>query len=113
MCEGEGGGPACACFKVCEVCSGVEGEERFKIMPVQMHNVRGLLGIRRIYRMPNPIVKELRSVKKRMDQSFLLLFGHTKRENSHRIAKRIYKGRGMGVWKDIEWIVCGKCRFIL
>ena len=43
-------------------------KERFRIRAVQMDNIRGLLGIRRIDRFLNPQVRELCGRKKGLDE---------------------------------------------
>ena len=58
-----------------------------------MENLKGLLGIRRVDRIPNARIRELCGVRKgldeRIDESVLRWFGHMERD---RIAKRIYVG---------------------
>ena len=71
-------------------------KERSRIKTVQMDNLRGLLGIRRMYRVPNAWIRELCGVKKgldeRIDQGVLQWFGHVERTESDRIAKILYVG---------------------
>ena len=71
-------------------------KERSRIKTVQMDNLRGLLGIRRMYRVPNAWIRELCGVKKgldeRIDQGVLQWFGHVERTESDRIAKIVYVG---------------------
>ena len=59
-----------------------------------MDNLRGLLGIRRMYRVPNARIRELCGVKKgldeRIDESVLRWFAHVERMERDRIAKRVY-----------------------
>ena len=43
-------------------------EERSRIRAVQMDNLRGLLGIRRMDRVPNARIRELCGVTKRVDE---------------------------------------------
>ena len=63
---------------------------------VQMDNLRGLLGIRRVDRVLNTWLSELYEVKKgldgRIDESMLWWFSHVKRMEDDRIAKRVYVG---------------------
>ena len=70
--------------------------ERSRIRAVQMGNLRGLVGIRRMDRVPNARIKELCGVMKRLDERtdevVLRWFGHVKRMNNHRFAKRVYVG---------------------
>ena len=58
-----------------------------------MDNLRGLLGIRKMDRVPNARIREFCGVRKglheRIDESVLWWFGHVERD---RIAKRIYLG---------------------
>ena len=69
-------------------------EERSRIRAVQMHNLRGLLGIRRMDRIPNSRIGELCGVTKgedeRTDEGVLRLFDHKVRMEKDRIAKRTY-----------------------
>ena len=62
-------------------------KERFRIMAVQINNLRG---IRRMDRVPNTWIRELDGVKKgiykRIDEGVLRWFGHMERD---RIAKRV------------------------
>ena len=59
-----------------------------------MDNVRGLLGIRRMDRVPNARIRELCGVTKgmdvRIDEGVLPLFGHAERMKKNRIAKGVY-----------------------
>ena len=59
-----------------------------------MDNLRGLLGIRMIGRVPNARIRELCGVKKgvdeRIDESVLRLFGHVERMEKDKIAKGVY-----------------------
>ena len=75
-------------------------KERSKIRAVQMDNLRGLLGIRRMDRGLNARIRELCGVKKgideRIDESVLRWFGHVERMERDRIAKRVYVGECAG-----------------
>ena len=62
-------------------------KERSRIRVVQMDNLRGLLGIRRMDRVPNSRIRELCGVKKGLQW-----FGHVERMDRDRIAKRVYVG---------------------
>ena len=44
-------------------------KERSRIMAVEMDNLRGLLGIRRMDRVPNAQIRELCRVKKGLDEN--------------------------------------------
>ena len=72
----------------------------FLCMAVQMDNLRGLLGIRRIGRVLNARIRELCEVKKgldeRIDEGVLQWFGHVERIESDRIAKGVYVGECAG-----------------
>ena len=61
-----------------------------------MDNVRGLLGIRRINRVPSARIRELCGVKKgvneMIDEGVFQWFGHVERMARDRIAKIIYVG---------------------
>ena len=63
-----------------------------------MDNLSGLLGIRRMDRVPNARIRELSRVKKGLDERInecvLRWFGHVERMD--RIAKRIYVGECAG-----------------
>ena len=62
-----------------------------------MDNLRGLLGIRRMDRVPNAQIRELCRVKKglheRIDEEMLQCFSHVERMESDNIAKRAYVGK--------------------
>ena len=64
-----------------------------RIKTVQMDNLRGLPGIRRIDREPNTRIREECGVAKLTDESVLHLFGHFERMVNDRIAKSVYVGR--------------------
>ena len=61
-----------------------------------MDNLRGLLGIRRMDRVPNARIRELWGVKKfldeRIDEGVLRWFGHVERIERDRTASRVYVG---------------------
>ena len=75
----------------------MEEKEISKIRAVQMDNLRGLLGIRRIDRVPNARIKEFYGVTKGLDERIgegvLRWFGHMERMEKDRIAKRVYVGK--------------------
>ena len=58
-------------------------KERSWIRAVQMDNLRGLLGIRRMNRVPNTRIRELcevtNGVDERIDEGVLRWFGHVER----------------------------------
>ena len=65
-----------------------------------MDNLRGLLGIRRMDRVPNAWIKELYGVRKglgeRIDEGVLPWFGHVVRMERDRITKRVNVGECSG-----------------
>ena len=78
-----------------------------------MDNVKGLLGIRWMDRVPNAQIRELCRVKtgldERIDEGVLQWFDHVERMENDRIAKRVYLGVCVGShsmgrprkrWKD-------------
>ena len=72
-------------------------KERSRIRAVlQMDNLRGLLGIRRMGRVTNARIRELCGAKKRVDERIdecvLRWFGLVERIENKRTAKRIYVG---------------------
>ena len=58
-------------------------KDRSRIKAVQMNNLRGLLGIRRMDRVPNAQIRELygvtKGVDKRIDKGGVRWFGHVER----------------------------------
>ena len=73
---------------------------------VQMDNLRGLLGVRRMDISPNARIRELcgvmKGVDERIDEGVLRGFGHVERD---RIAKRVYVGKCTVV---IQWVGHGR-----
>ena len=71
-------------------------KERSRIRVMQMNNLRGLLGIRRLDRIPNVWIKELCGVVKKVDErikeTILRWFGRIERRENDRITKRVYVG---------------------
>ena len=71
-------------------------KEKCRIRPVQMDNLRGLLGVRRMDKVLIARIRELCGVKKgldeRIDEGELQWFGHVERMENDRIAKRVYVG---------------------
>ena len=67
---------------------------------MQMDNLRGLLGIRRMDRVPNARIRELCEVTKGVDEwidvGVLRWFGHVERMENDRTAKRVYLGECAG-----------------
>ena len=75
-------------------------KEKSRIRAVRMDNLRGLLGIRRIDRVPNASIRECCGVKKGLDERInggvLRCFDHVERMERDRIAKRVYVGECAG-----------------
>ena len=75
-------------------------KERSRVRAVQMDNLRGLLGVRRMDKVPNALIRELCGVKKGLDERIgegvLRWFGHVERMERDRIAKRVYVGECAG-----------------
>ena len=75
-------------------------EERSRSRAVQMDNLRGLLGIRRMDSVPNSRIRELCGVRKgldgRFDEGVLWWFSHVERMERNRIANRVYIGECAG-----------------
>ena len=86
------------------LCMGVRqlyGRRRgYRIRDVQMDNLRGLLGIRRMDRVPNARIRKLSGVRKgvhkRIDEGVLRWLGHVERMENDRNAKRVYVGECAG-----------------
>ena len=68
-------------------------KERPSIRAVQMDNLRGLPGIRRMDKVPNAWIRQLCRVIKgadeKIDEGVLRWFGHVERMENDRIAKRV------------------------
>ena len=74
-------------------------KERSRIRAVQMGNLRGLLGIRRMDNVPNAQISQLCGVTKGVDEKIdvvLRSFGHVERRKNDRVAKRVYVGECAG-----------------
>ena len=75
-------------------------KEKSRVRAVQMDNLRGLLGIRRMGRIPNARIRELCGVSKgldeRIDEGVRRWFGHEERMEKDRIAKRVFVGECEG-----------------
>ena len=65
-----------------------------------MDNIRGLLGIRRMDRVPNSRIRELcgeaKGVNEMIDEGVLQWLGREERMEKFRIAKRVYVGECAG-----------------
>ena len=69
-------------------------KERSRIRAVHMDNLRRLLNIRRMYKVPNARIRQLCGVTKGVNEKVdgvLLWFGHVKRLENDMIAKRVYR----------------------
>ena len=68
-------------------------KERSRIRAVQMHNLRSLLGTRRMDRVPNTRIKELcgmmKGVDENIDEIVLRWFGHVERMKNDRFPKTV------------------------
>ena len=77
-------------------------KEMSRIRSVQMDNLRGLLGVRRMYRVPNALIREFSGVTKevdeRIDEGVLWWFGYVKR-----MERMIGLLRGC-MWESV-WII--------
>ena len=75
-------------------------KERSRVRAVQMDNLRGLLGIRRMDRVMNARITELCRARKgldeRIDEGILRWFRHVEKMNMDRITKRVYVGECSG-----------------
>ena len=75
-----------------EITLGKE-KERSRVRAVHMDNLKGLLGIRSMDRVPNARIRELLRVKKgldeRIDEEELQWFSHVERMKRDRIAKSL------------------------
>ena len=69
---------------------------RSSIRAAQLKNHRGLLGIRRIDKVPNAWIRQLcgvtKGVDEKLDEGVLRWFGHVKRMENDRNAKSVYVG---------------------
>src|SRR5678815_191057 len=69
---------------------------RSKVHCVQMDNLRGVLGVKRIDKMRNERIRELcgvkKGVKERINESTLRWFGQVERMNDSRLVKRMHSG---------------------
>ena len=75
-------------------------KEISRISDIEIAKLVGLLGIRRMDRVPNTYIRKLCGVTKRVDERIkegvLLWFGHVERRKRDRIAKRVYVGECAG-----------------
>ena len=75
-------------------------KESCKIRAAQTDKLKGLLGIRRMDKVPNTQIRELCGVRKgldeRIDEGVFRWFSHVERMEIDRIAKRVYLGECVG-----------------
>ena len=75
-------------------------KKRSRIMVVQTYNLRGLLAIRRMDRVPNTRISELcgvtKGVDERIDEGVLRWLNHVERMENDGIGKRVYVGECAG-----------------
>ena len=73
-----------------------------------MNNLRGLLGIRRMDRVPNTWIRELCRVKRdldeRIDEGILRWFDHVEKIERDRIAKSLF----MSMLVVVQWVGHGR-----
>ena len=83
----------CLHLLLCETILWKE-KKKSRIRAVQMDNLRGLLGIRRVDRVLNAWIRELCGSKKgideRINEDVLWLFGHMERMEKDKIAKKVH-----------------------
>ena len=66
-------------------------EERFRIRAVQMDNLKGLLGSRRMDRVLNAWIRKLCGMKKEVNERILWWFSHVEKMENDIIAKSLYR----------------------
>ena len=75
-------------------------KEGSRIRTVHMDNLRGLLGIRRLDKVPNARLRQLcgvtKGVDEKIDEGVLRWCGYVERMENDRIAKRVYVGECAG-----------------
>lgn len=75
-------------------------KERSRIRAVQMDNLRGMLGIKRVDKIRNEKIKEVYGIKKGVNEviteNILRWYGHVRRMDDDRIVKRIYESECKG-----------------
>ena len=75
-------------------------KERSRIRAVHIDNLKGFLGIRRMYRVPNARIRDLfgvtKGVDERIDEGVLWWLGREERIENDRTAKRVYVGACAG-----------------
>ena len=75
-------------------------KESSRIRAVQMDNLTGLLGIRRMDKVPNARIRELcrvtEGVDEKIDEGVLRWFGQVERMGNNRNAKLVYVGKYAG-----------------
>ena len=75
-------------------------KERSRIGDVQMDNLRGPLGIRRMDKFLSARIRQMcgviKGVDEKVDEGVLRCFGHVERMENDMIAKRVYVGESAG-----------------
>ena len=71
-------------------------KERFRVKVVQTDNLRVLLGIRKIDRVPNIWIRQLCGMKKEMDKKCMKVFSNDLAMKNDWIAKSAYIGECTG-----------------
>ena len=75
-------------------------KDRSRIRVVQMDNLRGVLGIRKMDKVSNARIRQLcgvaKAVDKKIDEDVLRWFSHMERMENDRTAKRVYIGECFG-----------------
>ena len=75
-------------------------KERARIRAVKMDNLRGLLGIRRMDKVPNVQIRKLcrvmKGIDEKIDEGVIRWFSHVERMENDRITKRVYVGKCAG-----------------
>ena len=75
-------------------------KERSRIWAVQIGNLRGMLGIRRMDKVPNARIRQLcgvtKSVEEKIDEGVFRWFVQLERMENDMIAKRVYVGECAG-----------------
>ena len=82
-------------------CQVWKEKERSRVRAVQMDNLRGMLGVKRIDRMRNERIRELCNVRKGVDEiideNVLRWYGHVERMDDERIVRKVFKSECVGV----------------
>jgi hypothetical protein len=72
-----------------------------RVQAVQMDNLRGVLGVRKVDKMRNEYIRELCGIEKgvieRISECILRWFGHVERMEEYRLVKKIYSSECVGI----------------